>query len=89
LAPTPEITGAVLSVTLMVWLAVDTFPDRSVAVQVLVIEYLLAQFPLMDTSEYVRLADPQASDALGLLKAGAEGQEITEFAPTPVMIGAL
>ncbi len=37
--PTPLITGAVLSVTVKVSVAVDVLPQASVAVHVLVIEY--------------------------------------------------
>ena len=43
--PTPEITGLVVSVTVMVWLAVLVLPHASLAVQVRVMLLACGQAP--------------------------------------------
>jgi hypothetical protein len=64
------ITGAVVSVTVMVCEAVDVFPQASVAVQVLVTEYELAQAPGVVTSTKVSVTVEQASVAVACTKVG-------------------
>jgi hypothetical protein len=44
------ITGAVLSITLIVWLAEELLPQASTAVHVRVVEYVLGQEPFVVTS---------------------------------------
>src|SRR6266498_597459 len=53
-----EMTGAVVSVTLMVWLAVLELPHGSVAVQVRVTEYFCGQDPGVVTSAKVSVGVP-------------------------------
>jgi len=53
--PTPEITGLVVSVTVMVWLAVLVLPQASLAVQVRVILLACGQAPGVITSAKLRL----------------------------------
>src|SRR6266498_4744654 len=74
-----EMTGAVLSSTVMVWLAVLELPHGSVAVQVRVTEYSCGQEPGVVTSAKVRVGDPpQASVAVGVAKLGIVGHSIVE-----------
>src|SRR6266498_2823485 len=74
-----EMTGPVLSSTLMVWLAVLELPHGSVAVQVRVTEYFCGQEPGVVTSAKVRVGDPpQASVAVGVAKLGIVGHSIVE-----------
>jgi len=69
-----EMTGAVVSVTLMVWLAVLELPHGSVAVQVRVTEYFCGQEPGVVTSAKVKVGvPPQASVAVGVAKEGVAG----------------
>ena len=71
------ITGAELSVTVMVWDAVDMFIHASVAVHVLVILYDPVHAPGVVTSTEVRTnVLPQASIAVATAKEGIEGQLI-------------
>ena len=58
------ITGAVISCTLIVWLADDELPHASVAVQVLVTLYCPAQAPGVVTSAKVKVVALTASDAV-------------------------
>jgi hypothetical protein len=84
------ITGAVVSPTLMVCDAVETLPQESVAVQVLVTEYEPAQAPFVVTSAKVNVnALPQASTAVAVANSGAAGQAIVEGAGKAAITGAL
>jgi hypothetical protein len=74
-----EITGPVVSVTLMVWLAVLELPQASVAVQVRVTECFWGQEPGVVTSAKVRVGlPPQASVAVGVVNEGVAGHSIVE-----------
>ncbi len=85
-----EITGAVLSITLIVCEAVEEFPQASTAVHVLVTEYDPAHAPLVVTSLKVKLApDPQATVAVAVANEGVAGQEIVDGAGNAAITGAL
>jgi hypothetical protein len=74
-----EITGAVLSSTLMVWLAV-LLPQALVAVQVRVVEYSCGHAPGVVTSTKVnRGLRLQASVAVGVVNTGVAGHWIVDF----------
>ena len=75
-APTPVITGIVLSSTVMVCEAVTVLPQASVAVHVLVTEYSVVQGPGVVTSLNVRVVCPQASEEVGIENAGVVGHWI-------------
>ena len=84
------ITGATVSVTLIVCEAVEIFPQASVAVQVLVTEYEPAQVPLVVTSAEVKVTVlPQASVAVATANAGVAGQEMVEAAGNSLITGAV
>ena len=87
--PTPLITGATLSVTVIVWLFVEVLPHPSLAVQVRFTEYAFAQLPCVVASDDVIVAVLQASLAVGLLNDGVAGQLIVDGPPTPVIVGAV
>jgi hypothetical protein len=73
----------------MVWDAVDTFPQSSVAVHVLVTLYSPAQSPLVVTSVKVReKALPQLSVAVATAKSGVVGQLINDTAGNGSITGA-
>jgi hypothetical protein len=65
-----EITGAVVSATLMICEAVELLPQASVAFQVLV--HTTGQVPLLLSVE-VNVAVPQVSVAVGVGKSGVAG----------------
>ena len=65
-----EITGGVVSSTLMVWDAFATFPHASVAVHVLVMEYSFGHDPGIVTSAKVNVGVPQLSVAVGVVHEG-------------------
>src|SRR5688572_25707106 len=66
--------GAVLSTTLMVWLAVLLLPQASLAVQVRVMLYEPAQAPSVFTSAKVRVKVlPHSSLAVATAKTGVAG----------------
>ena len=72
-----EITGAWVSTTEMVWLAVLLFPQWSVAVQVRVTERACGQLPGVVTSANVSVGlGSQASVAVGVVNAGLAGHSI-------------
>src|SRR6185436_1104167 len=84
------ITGAVVSATLMVWLAVLLLPQASVAVQVRVTLYEPAQAPLVFTSAKVSVkALPQASVAVATAKTGVAGQLMVLGAGRVAITGAV
>lgn len=83
------ITGATLSITLIVCALVDALPHPSVAVHVRVTLYDPAQLPGVVTSAKVSVKLlPQPSDAVGVAKDGVAGQKIVEGAGKSVMTGA-
>ena len=74
LAPTPLITGAVLSITLIVWLRVELLLHPSWAVQVRCMLYAPPQKLVVTSFELsVRPAVLQASVAVALLNTGVAG----------------
>jgi hypothetical protein len=84
------ITGAVISWTLIVCETVDTFPQASVAVQVLVILYSPGQSPGVVTSFEVNVkALPHASVAETTANTGVAGQSIVDGAGKAAMTGAV
>ena len=84
------ITGAVVSVTLIVCVAVEEFPQTSVAVQVLVTEYAPAHPPLVVTSLKVKEATvPQLSVALACAKEGVAGQLMVDVPGKAAITGAV
>ena len=71
-----EITGGVVSSTLMVCDAFVTFPQASVAVHVLVIEYSFGHEPGTVTSANVKVGVPQLSVAVGVSHVGVPEHSI-------------
>src|SRR6188768_2355277 len=69
-----EITGPVLSATLIVWVAVEVLPQWSVAVQVRVCA--TGQVPLMLSAKVSVGAGSQPSVAVGVANAGVAGHSI-------------
>ena len=85
-----EITGAVLSVTLIVCDAVEVLPQSSVAVQVLVTEYSCGQVPGVVTSANVMLTlGSQASVAVAAGNTGVAGQLIVDVAGNGSITGGV
>jgi hypothetical protein len=84
-----EITGAVVSVTVIDCEALATFPQASVAVHVRVITYEPAQAPGTVTSFGTSVTSPpQLSVAVGWPNTGAVVPQLTvELAGTPVITG--
>ena len=83
------ITGASVSITLMVWEPVDAFPHASVAVHVLVMLYDPAQAPFVVTSFEVSVkALPHPSVAVAIANTGIEGQLIVVGAGSVPITGA-
>lgn len=89
-AGSAAMTGAVLSMTCMVWLAVDALPHPSVAVQVRVTLYWPAHGPLVVTSlkTSVKLL-PHPSVAVGVANDGVAGQKIVDGAGKEEITGAV
>src|SRR6266550_4446893 len=84
------ITGAVVSATLIVWLAVLLLPQASAAVQVRVTLKEPAQAPFVFTSAKVRVkALPQASVAVATANTGVAGQEMVLGAGRAAITGAV
>src|SRR6185295_11739451 len=84
------ITGAVLSSTAIVCEAVEEFPQASVAVQVRVTEYSLAQVPGVVASAKVSAGDAsQASVAVAVAKLGDEVHSIVLGAGREAITGAV
>lgn len=69
-----EIIGAVLSSTLIVCDAVEVLPQRSVAVHVRFTVYEFGHEPGVVTSAKVKLDEPHASVAVGIVNVGVAGQ---------------
>ena len=84
------ITGAVISCTWMVCVAVEVLPQASVAVQVLVVLYDPAHDPGVVTSLEVRVnALPQASTAVAMANTGVDGQSRVVAAGKAAITGAV
>ena len=73
-----EMTGGVVSSTLIVCDALATFPHASVAVHVLVIEYSFGQPPGVVTSANVNVGVLQLSVAVGVVHEGVPEHSIVE-----------
>lgn len=85
-----SITGAVTSITLIVCEAVDTLPQSSVAVHVLVIEYCPAQSPGVVTVFCVSVNGvPHASMAVATANEGVAGHCIVDGAGNAAITGAV
>jgi len=83
------ITGASVSITLMVCDAVDAFPQASDAVQVLVTLYDPAQAPFVVASfEVSIMALPHTSVAVATANTGVDGQLIVVGAGKAAITGA-
>jgi len=85
----PEMTGGVVSSTLMTWEAVAVLPHGSVAVQVLVILYSLGHVPDVVTSANVRVGTPQLSVAVGVAKEGVPEHSIVVGPGNPEITGGV
>ena len=85
----PEMTGGVVSSTLMVWVAVVVLPHRSVAVQVRVMLYSFGQEPLVVTSAELNMGVPQLSVAVGVVHDGVAEHSIVVGAGNPEMTGGV
>jgi len=66
-----DITGGMVSSTMMVCVAVEVLLHSSVAVKVLVILYSFGQLPLVVTSAKANMGIPQLSVAVGVVQDGA------------------
>ncbi len=71
-----DITGGMVSSTLIVWVAVEVLPHSSVAVQVRVILYSFGQLPLVVTSAEVNIGVPQLSVTVGVVHVGVPEHSI-------------
>src|SRR5439155_9649327 len=88
--PTPEITGAVVSTTCTVWLAVLVLPHASFAVHVRVTLDACGQRPGVVTAAKASVGlVSQASVAVGVLNVGVAGHWIVCAGPTPEITGAV
>src|SRR5439155_17217717 len=86
--PTPEITGAVVSTTCTVWLAVLVLPHPSFAVHVRFTSYACGQLPGVVTSANVSVAHvSHPATAAGLLNLCVCGHWIVCAGPTPEITG--
>ena len=85
----PEITGGVVSSTLMVCVAVAVLPQPSFAVHVRVMLYSLGQVPLVVTSANVKVGVPQLSVAVGVVQDGAPEHSIEEGPGSPEITGGV
>jgi hypothetical protein len=85
-AGTPLNTGAVVSCTVIVWLALALFPQSSVAVHVRVI--IVGQVP-DELSLNETEALPHESDAVTVAAAGTEPHSTVVSAGTPLSVGAV
>src|SRR6187399_2071366 len=82
-------TGGVLSSTVITWEAVAVLPQASVAVNVLVRVYSLAQAPLVVTSADVMVTAPQASLAVAVAKDGVSGHSMVVAAGNALNTGGV
>src|SRR6476661_1672783 len=82
-------TGAVLSSTVITCEAVAVLPQASVAINVLVRVYSLAQVPGAEASLLVMLTVPHASLAVAVPNDGVSGHSMVAAAGTEVNTGAV
>jgi len=85
----PEITGGMVSSTLIVCDAVAVLPQSSVAVHVLVILYSFGQVPFVVTSAKVNTGVPQLSVAVGVAHEGVPEHSIVEGPGSPEITGGV
>jgi hypothetical protein len=85
----PEITGGIVSSTLIVCDAVAVLPQSSVAVHVLVILYSFGQVPFVVTSAKVSTGTPQLSVAVGVAHEGVPEHSIVVTPGNPEMTGGV
>ena len=83
----PEITGGVVSSTLMTCDAVAVLPHPSSAVQVRVTVYSLGQAPLVVTSAKVNVGTEQLSVAVGVAHDGVPEHSMDEGPGNPEITG--
>jgi hypothetical protein len=88
-AGNPEITGGVVSSTLIVCDAVEVFPHPSFAVHVRVILYSLGHDPLVVTSAKVNVGTAQLSVAVGTSKEGVPLHSMVVTPGKPEMTGGV
>jgi hypothetical protein len=91
LAPCPPIVGAVLSSTVMVWLTLPlALPQASTALQVMVLEKLLAQDPAAVLSlTCCTVAVLQVSDAVGGVNVAVVPHSMVILPPCPPIVGGV
>ena len=85
----PEITGGVVSSTLMVCDAVAVLPQPSSAVQVRVMLYSFGQVPLTVTSTKFKVGVPQLSVAVGVVHVGVPEHSKVEGPGKPEITGGV
>jgi len=85
----PEMTGGMVSSTLMVCDAVAELPQSSVAVQVRVILYSFGHVPLVVTSPNVSTGTPQLSVAVGVVQEGVPEHSIVVEPGKPEITGGM
>lgn len=85
----PEITGGVVSSTLIVCVAVAVFPQPSSAVHVRVMLYSLGHEPLVVTSANVKVGTPQLSVTVGVVHDGVPEHSIEVGPGNPEITGGV
>ncbi len=85
----PEITGGVVSSTLIVCAAVAVLPQPSSAVQVRVMVYSFGQVPFVVTSAKLKVGVPQLSVAVGVVHAGTPEHSIEDGPGSPEITGGV
>mgnify|MGYP006387595549 CR=1 FL=1 len=85
----PEITGGVVSSTLIVWDAVEVFPQPSSAVHVRVMLYSFGHVPFTVTSTKFKVGVPQLSVAVGVVQDGVPEHSIVEGPGKPEITGGV
>ena len=85
----PDITGGVLSSTLIVCEAVAVFPQPSSAVQVRVILYSFGHEPFVVTSAKFKVGTPQLSVAVGTSNAGVPPHSMVVTPGNPEITGGV
>jgi len=83
----PEMTGGVVSSTLIVCDAVAVFPHPSSAVQVRVMLYSFGHDPFVVTSAKFKVGVPQLSVAVGVVQDGVPEHSIVDGPGNPEMTG--
>ena len=85
----PEMTGGVVSSTLMVWDAVAVFPQPSSAVQVRVMLYSFGHVPFTVTSTKFKVGVPQLSVTVGVVQDGVPEHSILDGPGKPDITGGV